>query len=102
MTPISVFSWLYDVDIGETGIRFVLFGAITIHLVKYSNIQSVKEVSPTSLGTFTAYNFKNRLFAKTFLLKLRRGWFARKILVTPKSPGEFISVLEKHNIDIQS
>jgi len=90
MKPISLFSWLYDVILDARGIRFVLLRVWTIHLLKIENIESITEINQASFGSLNAYNFKNRLFARSYLIKTKRGWFARKILITPKDPDEFL------------
>ena len=53
----------------------------------YSEIESVGIQRGWGGGLF-AYNFKNRLFKTAFLIRKRKGWFTRRILVTPASDSE--------------
>jgi len=95
-------AWLYDIRPDSNGIRFVLFGFWTVHLLRFGNIKSVTEIGKVSLGTWNAYNFKNRLLARTLLIEMHRGWFTRKVLVTPKNPEEFLARLRDHGVVINS
>lgn len=76
-------SWLYDIKLDIQGIRFVLFNVWTVYLLEFENIESVKQIGCFSLGSLTAYNFKNRLCNRSFLIEMRHGWFTHKVLVTP-------------------
>ena len=106
MEYIPLLPWLYDIVLDEQGIRFVWFGFLTTSRLPFENIEYVKEFSrfglePFSiLETWNAQNCKNRLFARCFLIKKRYVWFSfsYKILVTPKSPEDFIAWLKKHEI----
>ncbi|WP_045760867.1 hypothetical protein [Xanthomonas albilineans] len=101
MNSIPFFSWLYDVKMDVEGIRFAFLGFLTVHLLKFNEIKSVVEVGAGLSFNMGAYNFKNRLFARTFLIEARRGWFARKILITPQNPVEFISWLIENKINVE-
>lgn len=91
-------TWLYDVKIDTLGIRFVLFQWLTVNLLPWENIDSVREIGVLSPGSLTAYNFKSRFLSRTFLIHKRRGWFARKVLVTPKDPDLFLSAIRANGI----
>ena len=91
-------SWLYDIKIETQGIRFVLFGIWTVYVLRAENIEYAAEIGRFSPGSWNAYNFKNRFFVPSFMVVLRNGWFARKILVTPKKPSSFLAWLKEHNI----
>ena len=101
MKPVPFLSWLYDVKLGAQGIRFTLFGFWTVHLLQFENIESVTEIGRMALGAFSAYNFKNRLFSRSFLIQTRRGWFTRKVLVTPKAPDEFLLWLRNNGVVVK-
>jgi hypothetical protein len=101
MKSLSLLTWLYDIDINRRGIAFVLLRILVIHRLPFEGIKRVIEIRHTSLGSISAYNFKNRLFARSFLIQTRSGWFTQKILVTPKNPQEFLEKLREHSIDIQ-
>ncbi|WP_207306640.1 hypothetical protein [Xanthomonas oryzae] len=94
-----LFSWLYDVELDDRGIRFKLFFILFYHL-PFENIERTREIGSFSLGDLNAYNFKNRLFARTFLIELRRGWFARKVLVTPKDADDFLFRLRRYGVQV--
>ena len=93
-------SWLYDVRLEGGHLSFVLFRLWTVHVMAPADIEQVKEVSRLSPGAWTAYNFKNRLFARTFLVTLRHGWFTRKILVTPPDAPAFLAWCAFHNVSV--
>ena len=93
-------SWLYDIKLDTRGVRFILLGIWTIYLLRFENIEYVTEIGRFSLGSMSAYNFKNRLFVRTFMIKMKQGWFTRKVLVTPKTTDEFLTWLMEHNVNI--
>lgn len=97
MRSIPLFSWLYDVEIDDSGIHFVLFKVMRVHTTRYEDIKEVREIRAWSIGAWSAYNFKSRLFGRVFLIELRHGWFTKKILITPKFVENFVGYLEKHN-----
>ena len=101
MKSFTFLSWLYDVNLAEQGIHFTLLGFWTIYLLKPSNIESITEIGKASIGALNAYNFKNRFFARCFLIKIKRGWFAKKVLITPKSADEFIAWSRLNGLDLK-
>ncbi|CUI07509.1 hypothetical protein [Massilia antarctica] len=101
MNAIPLFSWLYDVELCDTGIRFKLLQFLTVHILEFENIKSVDEIGQASPGSPSAYNFKNRIFARSFLIQTQHGWFVRKILVTPKIPNEFVVWLNEHGLAVE-
>jgi len=101
MNSMPLLTWLYDINLDEQGIRFILFGFWSVHLLRFENIKSVAEIGRFSPGAINAYNFKNRLFARSFLIEMRRGWFTRKILITPKAPEEFINWLVNNGLEFR-
>jgi hypothetical protein len=102
MKSITFLSWLYDIRLNKQGIRFVLFGFWTIYLLQPSNIKTITEIGSTSIGALNAYNFKNRFFARCFMIETKTGWFTRKILITPNNSNEFIAWLNLNGIEMQS
>jgi hypothetical protein len=86
-------SFLYDIRVAEDGIEFVFFQLIPFYLLRYSNIEEVRELSGGfflgGVGYLTALNFKNRFGHTAFLIQKRKGIFTRKVLVTPGSAGAF-------------
>ena len=98
MKPFPLLAWLYDIDIDDHGIGFVLLRFAVVHRLMFDNIERVTEIDQISMGSWSAYNFKNRLFARSFLIKKRRGWFTRKVLVTPNDPDAFITQLRQHDV----
>ena len=98
MKSIEFFPWVYDIKIDSKGIIFVIFHFWTIYLLSFENIKSVNEISYLSRGSWSAYNFKNRFLSRSFILELHHGWFARKVLVTPKEPADFLAHLRANGI----
>ncbi len=93
-------TWLYDIRLESGHLSFVLFRFWTVHVTTPADIEQVKEVSRLSPGAWTAYNFKNRLFARAFLITLRHGWFTRKILVTPPNASALLDWCASHNVSV--
>ncbi|MFB9242721.1 hypothetical protein IV454_04460 [Massilia antarctica] len=100
MNTIPLLSWLYDIELCDIGVRFKLLQFLTLHILEFENIESVEEIGHASLGSLGAYNFKNRLFARSFLIQTQHGWFVRKILVTPKVPNYFVVWLKEHGFAV--
>ena len=96
-----MFSWLYDIKSDTKGPRFTLLGLWTLHLLRFENIKCVREIGIASIGSMSAYNFKNRLFCRSCLVETRRGWLTRKVLVTPKNADTFIAALKQHNVEFE-
>lgn len=94
-------SWLYDIQLVSTGLRFVLFQCFTLHVLKFSNIERVTELRGMAAGPLNAYNFKNRLFIRVFLIETRTGWFTRRILVTPPDAELFTSKLAENGVEFR-
>lgn len=100
MREIGFLSWLYDAKVDALGIRFVLFSFWTVHHLRFENIEAVTEIGNASWGAFNAYNFKSRFFARSFMITMRHGWFARKVLITPHGPDGFLAMLRRHNVKL--
>lgn len=101
MKPLPLFAWLYDIAVDDAGIAFVLLRFAVVYRLQFQNIERVTEIGRASVGALSAYNFKSRLFARSFLVQARRGWFARKVLVTPDDPDTFITQLRRHSVDVR-
>ena len=93
-----MFAWLYDARLDGPYLAFVLLRVLTVHLTAAADIEHVREVGSLSIGTWNALNFKNRLFATTFLITLKHGWFTRRILVTPSDPSVFLGWCAAHAV----
>jgi hypothetical protein len=107
MKYIPIRSWLFDMVPDVECLRFVWFCFLTKSRLFPEDIEYVKEDvifgGNTLLETLTSDNFENRLFARRFIIKKREGkkhgWlYADKVLVTPKSPEDFIEWLKKHEV----
>jgi hypothetical protein len=92
---LEIVSYIYDVRLTADGIEFCLFRVWIVHHLRYSEIESVRIQKGWGGGLF-AYSFKNRLFKTAFLIRKRKGWFTRRILVTPASDSEFLRALAPH------
>src|SRR5580700_3113795 len=86
MAPASIVSWLYDVKLTDQGIHFTALRSWTLYCAHVDNIESIIEVGVFPMSALSACNFKNRLLSRTLLVTLKHGWFARKILITPRDP----------------
>ena len=101
MKSLALLNWLYDTKLDAKGIRFGLFHRWMVHLLKAENIEAVSEIERRSIGAWNAYNFKNRFFARSFMIEAKHGWFARKLLISPKVPEEFVAWLREHHVEIR-
>jgi len=96
-----MFSWLYDTRLQKSGIQFVVLRLLPLHLLQFSNIKLVRELHGMKVGPFNAFNFKNRLFSRAFLIETKTGWFTRRILVTPRDADKFVSTLDEHQVEVE-
>lgn len=93
---------LYDALIEEDQLRFVLLRGLTVARVKCDNIERIDEIGVVSIGAFTAFNFKNRFMGRTFMIRFKRGWFARLVLITPKDPERFVAWAREHGVPMSA
>ena len=96
---LEIVSYIYDVRLTADGIEFCLFRIWVMHRLPYSEIESVG-IQKGWVGGLFAYNFKNRLFKTAFLIRKRKGWFTRRILVTPASDSEFLRELANAHVPV--
>ena len=96
---LDALAFIYDTRVARDGIEFVLFTFLNIYLLPFANIEHVEEVKGSYLLLF-AYNFKNRLFHRTFLIKKKRGFFTKRVLVTPHDPDEFAALLASAGVRV--
>jgi len=96
---LEIVSYIYDVRLTTKGIEFCLFKVWIVHRLPYSEIESIGIQKGWGDGLF-AYNFKNRLFKTAFLIRKRKGWFTRRILVTPASDSEFLGALADAHVPL--
>ena len=96
---LEVVSYIYAVRLTADGIEFCLLKFWIVRRLPYSEIESVGIQRGWGSGLFT-YNFKNRLFKTAFLIRKRKGWFTRRILVTPASDSEFLRALANAHVPV--
>ena len=94
-----MFSWIYDAVPDDSGVQFRFIKYFCIHRLPYSNIDSISEVSGLNPVSMTAFNFKSRFFSRCFLIVTKSGWFTRRILLTPASPENFLSLAAKGGVE---
>ena len=97
---LEAITYIYDACPRESGIDFQLFRVWTIYVLPYAEIQSV-DVQPGWGGLFV-YNFKNRLFSPSFLINKKKGWFTRRILITPARSEEFRRALGNAHVPVKT
>lgn len=98
MAGFQPLTWLYDVIVEDDGIRFVVLRKVTVHFVDRDRIEEIKEIGVASIGSISALNFKSRFLARSFMVRLKRGWFARQILITPADARQFEAWVSQHGI----
>jgi hypothetical protein len=94
--------WLYDAIPGPSGIRFTRFIFFVTHNIPYQELEEVVEVARWRRAPVMSFDFQNRLFAKTYLLKSKRGLFWRNALITPKNAEGFQALLAKNGVTLKS
>jgi hypothetical protein len=97
----SAVAFIYDIKLNNAGIEFVLFSFWRIYVLSFSNIEYVKEMKHGGLSALRAYNFKNRFFHRTFLIKKKKGFFTRQVLVTPEDETSFVRALTQAGVEIK-
>lgn len=101
MARFQPLTWLYDVIVEDDGIRFVVFKKLTVHFLERDRIEEVVEVGVASIGSISAFNFKSRFLARSFMVRLKRGWFARQVLITPADAERFEAWVRRHGIGVR-
>ena len=98
---LDVVSYILDIRPTERGIEFRLFRFLRFYILPFSNIDHVEElVDGGFLSHPLAYNCKNRLFSKTYLIQKKKGFFTRQVLVTPADSNAFKTSLAKAYIRV--
>lgn len=96
---LDALAFIYDTRVARNGIEFVLFACLKVYLLPFANIEHVEEVKGGYFLLFV-YNFKNRLFRRTFLIKKKKGFFTKQVLVTPGNPDEFAASLANAGVRV--
>ncbi|MBI5695635.1 MAG: hypothetical protein HZC51_07850 [Nitrospirae bacterium] len=90
-------SYIYDAKLRDYGIDFVLLSYLKVYTLKFSNIEHVKDVGGGYL-CLNVFNFKNRFFHTTFLIRKKKGWIIRQLLITPSDSNAFVTLLSSKGI----
>ncbi|MDA8383504.1 MAG: hypothetical protein M0037_10665 [Betaproteobacteria bacterium] len=98
---LEIVAYILDIRPTERGIEFLFFRMLRFYSLPFANIEYVEELKDGGFLTHPlAYNCKNRLFAKTFYIKKRKGLFTRQILVTPPDPASFRNFLLRGGVRV--
>ncbi|MDH6171012.1 hypothetical protein M2282_006193 [Variovorax boronicumulans] len=81
---------------------FIWFGVFKTRKIPYASIQEVAAVGRWRLAPFRCVDFQNRLFFKTFLVKLKRGFYEKNLLLTPENLQAFGALLTSHGVSINT
>ena len=92
---------VYDVRLSERGVEFVLFSCMPFYTLKFENIEEVVETRGGYKYVF-AYNFKNRFSQACFLIRKKKGFFTRQVLITPPNPSLFAEGLARAGVSVKS
>ena len=84
-----VFQYLYDVKLGAAAVEIVIFKRSVVSSIPYEEIAACERVSVLKAIFSFSFGLVNRPFIGFVLLHRRRGFFWRRILVTPSCPNEF-------------
>ena len=93
-----MFSWLRDIRLTHEGIAFVLFRAFTVYSLPPENIQSVRRFGHVTLTNWDLLDFRSRIVGPSYVLTLHKGWFARKVAVSPPDDSSFLRWVTQHRI----
>lgn len=93
----NLLAFVVDTKVTDKGIAIVLFRLVRICTVPYENICLVE---PAGFGfpKLFAYNLKTRPLEKKYYLELKKGWFARKLLISPAASEMFPDKLRERGI----
>jgi hypothetical protein len=92
-------SYIYDVNIANEKIEFILLSFIKISTLYFDNIDYVEETSGGYSYLFV-FNFKNRFFNTTFLINKKKGVFTKQLLITPADAKLFIDKLKSAGVKV--
>ncbi|MBT2745864.1 MULTISPECIES: hypothetical protein [unclassified Lysobacter] len=67
----------------------MLFLWVILAKVRSRDIERVDEIGVVSIGSLSAFNFKNRFMSRAFMIKFKHGWFARQVLITPEDAEQW-------------
>jgi hypothetical protein len=95
---LGILSYLYDARVEEDGINFLVF-CCPVWKLDYTNILCVREEKWLKLSNMSAVSFRNRLSCRAFVIVKKKGWYARKIIITPADPMFLKSVLLSKNVE---
>ena len=95
----NILTYLLEVSVQSDGIRFLFLKRYTWYFISIFNIESVSRMSSISFRRINAFSLETRwLFGQTYVIFLKKGWFTRKILITPKDVFEFDEWVIKNNL----
>ena len=83
------FQYLYDVKLGAAAVEIVIFKRFVVLSIPYEEIAACERISVLKAIFSFSFGLVNRPFTGFVLLHRRRGFFRRRILVTPNCPNEF-------------
>ena len=98
----GILGFVYDVRTASTGLEFVLASKFVVGKMPYDNIAKVVDVPAGGVLHLMAYNFKNRSGTGCFLVRQKRSWFARSILITPRNRNDFIAALRGAGVPVEA
>jgi len=100
VTKLDLLAKLYDVRLSTRGIEFIVFSKRVFYTLEFSNINQVIE-GRGGYHFLVACNFRNRFFEGCLLIQKKKGFFARKVLITPSNPGIFMDRLIKAGVPVK-
>jgi hypothetical protein len=85
--------FIYGYRLSAEGVEFVVFGAIRVWLVRFSDIALIRDFPVWGLlfgpNARVALYLRNRIFGRNVLLRRKSG-LIRQIVITPGEPAEFV------------
>ena len=95
----NALAFVVDTKATEKGLEFVFLHCLRFCIVPYENISFVENAG-MGFPKFFAYNLKTRPLEKKYYLELKRGWFTRKLLISPAASEDLIGKLQKAGIQL--
>jgi hypothetical protein len=83
------FQYVYDVRLGAAAVEIVIFKRFVVFSIPYEEIAACERISVLKAIFSFSFGLVNRPFTGFVLIHRRRGFFWRRILVTPNCPNEF-------------
>jgi hypothetical protein len=92
--------YIYGVEFNGQSIVFKILW-ISVANINCKNLIYVRK-QLTSIAPLGSYRFVNRFFDVCYVLALRKSWFSKNIVVTPRDSASFEAFIEKNGVELRN